>query len=350
QFRDQLRHLARRFSRLRRERPYLVRDHRETLTVLLRPRRLDRRIEREQVRLPRDPGDGLGEHADPLRHARQPGHRRGRGSDLLANRAERLARARHPLPAPLRRGDQACRVRLHQLRADAQRFRLVGGFGALAARSLRHLALLPEIRRQPLRRVGDGLRGGMELFGRSGELLRERRHFVGLAPGSYSTLCRKLEPRYAIAPVSTRKLPTAWPWSNAYGRTAMKNAATKPPRPNHTTRTATRRTSNSDSAYTSHQRYQPRSWMSPRSSFTNAAPPATSTIVVGRVFTAPNPHPTRPSANPNATITRRSRCVREIVSRSLRRCSRPVASSFQPRTSEARDGRDDSVGSVLTRG
>src|SRR6266699_138086 len=130
----------------------------------------------------------------------------------------------------------------------------------------------------------------------------------------------------------------------------MKNAATKPPRPNHTTRTATSRTSKRDNAYTSHQRYQPRSWMRPRSSFTNAAPPATRTIVVGRVFTAPNPHPTSPSANPNATITRRSRCVREMVSRSLSRCSRPVASSFQPRTREARDGRDGSDGSVLTRG
>src|SRR5947199_18121 len=133
--------------------------------------------------------------------------------------------------------------------------------------------------------------------------------FVRLAAGSYSALCRKLEPRYAIAPVSTRKFPTVWPWSNAYGRTARKNAATNPPRPNHTTSTATRNTSNSDNAYTSHQRYQPRSWMRPRSSFTNAAPPATSTMAVGRVLTAPNSHPTSPRANPNPTLTPRRRRV-----------------------------------------
>src|SRR2546422_8453757 len=48
-----------------------------------------------------------------------------------------------------------------------------------------------------------------------------------------------------------------------------KKAATTPPCPNHTTSTATSSTSNSDSAYTNHQRYQPRSLMRPSSSFTN---------------------------------------------------------------------------------
>src|SRR2546422_3200993 len=48
-----------------------------------------------------------------------------------------------------------------------------------------------------------------------------------------------------------------------------KKAATNPPCPNHTTSTATSSTSSSDSAYTNHQRYQPRSLMRPSSSFTD---------------------------------------------------------------------------------
>src|SRR5207302_794338 len=246
---------------------------------------------------------------------------------------------RHLIGLALHGGDRATDLLDHAIEAPLEEAELVGLTCRRAHGQIAPLRLPITLRAWRIRAISVA---GMRLRAMATRMNTtvSSPAFIRLAPGSYSALCRKLEARYAIAAVSTRKLPTVWPWSKAYGRTAIKNAATKPPRPNHTMSTATSRTSNSDNAYTSHQRYQPRSWIKPRSSFTNAAPPATSTIVVGRVLTAPNPHPTSPSANPNATITRRSRWVREMVSRSLRRCSRPVASSFQPRTSEARDVRD----------
>jgi len=58
---------------LRRQVPHLIGDHGEAETVFLGARGLDGGIQREQVRLPRDAGDGLRKHADALRHSRQPG-------------------------------------------------------------------------------------------------------------------------------------------------------------------------------------------------------------------------------------------------------------------------------------
>src|SRR5882762_2889610 len=122
----------------------------------------------------------------------------------------------------------------------------------------------------------------------------------------------------------------------------------RPPFPNQTIKTATRMTSRSDNAYTSHQRYQPRSWMRPRISFRNAAPPAINTMVVGRVLTAVATHPTNPNANPTPIIRRRIRWLREMVSRSLSRCSRPVASSFQPRILDASEGLAAALSGTVT--
>src|SRR5438309_4527579 len=72
----------------------------------------------------------------------------------------------------------------------------------------------------------------------------------------------------------------------------------------------------------SHQRYQPRSLMMPSRALRTSPPPPTSTIVPGRVRTAPNAHPVIPSASPSPTSHQRRRRLRAIVSRSLSRCSR----------------------------
>src|SRR6266516_1081389 len=85
----------------------------------------------------------------------------------------------------------------------------------------------------------------------------------------------------------------------------------------------------------SHQRYQPRSLMMPSRALRTSPPPPTSTIVPGRMRTAPTAHPVIPSAMPSPTSHQRRRKLRAIVSRSLSRCSSPEASSFQPRIREA---------------
>src|SRR2546425_257304 len=73
----------------------------------------------------------------------------------------------------------------------------------------------------------------------------------------------------------------------------------------------------------------------PTSALRPAAPPATSTMVAGRVLTTPYAQPSRPMTNPPPTIHQRRRRLRAKVSRSLRRCSSPWASSFQPRSRKA---------------
>ena len=88
--------------------------------MLLRARRLDRRVEGEEVRLSRDARDGLGEHPDAFRHPRQSRHRRRRRAHFLADRSQRRARAGDPLAPPLRRPDESRRVDLHQLCAHAE--------------------------------------------------------------------------------------------------------------------------------------------------------------------------------------------------------------------------------------
>src|SRR6266566_2526488 len=85
----------------------------------------------------------------------------------------------------------------------------------------------------------------------------------------------------------------------------------------------------------SHQRYQPRSLMMPSRALRTSPPPPTSTIVPGRVRTAPTAHPVIPRAMPSPTSHQRRRKLRANVSRSLSRCSSPEASSFQPRIREA---------------
>src|SRR2546427_4293616 len=99
----------------------------------------------------------------------------------------------------------------------------------------------------------------------------------------------------------------------------------------------------------SHQRYQPRSLMMPSRALRTSPPPPSSTIVPGRVRTAPNPHPMIPRGSPRPTSHQRRRRLRAIVSRSLSRCSSPVASSFQPRIREASEPRPCSVSGSVTR-
>src|SRR5438034_3713608 len=77
--------------------------------------------------------------------------------------------------------------------------------------------------------------------------------------------------------------------------------------------------------------------MRPVIALSTAAPPASSTIVVGRVLTTPAIHPRTPMRNPVPTMTQRRRCARATASRSRSRCSTPDASSFQPRTRAASD-------------
>src|SRR6184192_2528123 len=99
----------------------------------------------------------------------------------------------------------------------------------------------------------------------------------------------------------------------------------------------------------SHQRYQPRSLMMPSRALRTSPPPPSNTIVPGRVRTAPNPHPMIPRGSPRPTSHQRRRRLRAIVSRSLSRCSSPVASSFQPRTRDASEPRPCSVSGSVTR-
>src|SRR2546423_927756 len=151
----------------------------------------------------------------------------------------------------------------------------------------------------------------MELLGRGRELLREGRHLIGLALHGGDRATDLLD--HAIeAPLEEAEL---------VGLTCRR--AQGPRRPRRTSRGPPSRP---------------------------APPPPTAPTVGARAPPPPTPPPPPPGPNPTPPPPRRSRWVREMVSRSLSRCSRPVASSFQPRTSEARDGRDDSVGSVLTRG
>src|SRR5687768_126521 len=63
----QLPDLVERSSTLRRELAHLVRHYRETLAMLPRARRFDRRVECEEVGLARDGPDGVGDLADALR-------------------------------------------------------------------------------------------------------------------------------------------------------------------------------------------------------------------------------------------------------------------------------------------
>jgi hypothetical protein len=157
-----------------------VGDDGEPLTVLLGAGRLDRGVQRQQVGLAGDASDRLGEHADPLRHRRQPDDRGRRGPYLLAHRAQRLAGPLHSLPASRRRRDQSPCVHLHHLGTHPQRLRLVGGLGALATRAVRHRPLLAQVARQLLGGMRHRFRRGVQLLRRCRQLLGERRYFVRL--------------------------------------------------------------------------------------------------------------------------------------------------------------------------
>ena len=106
QIADQLGNLARRLPCLGGERPYLVGDHSESFAVFFRAGGFNRRVEREQMCLPRDPRDRLCEHADPFRHAGQPGDRRCGRAHFLTDGAQCRARSRDPLAAAFRCTDK----------------------------------------------------------------------------------------------------------------------------------------------------------------------------------------------------------------------------------------------------
>src|SRR5213076_2972683 len=98
--------------------------------------------------------------------------------------------------------------------------------------------------------------------------------------------------------------------------------------------------------------------MRPRSSFTKAAPPATNTMVVGRVLTAVAAHPTRPKTNPTPIITRRIRWLCAMLPSEV--CSpgadhtpqviwAAISTSSQPQV-RGGDERLDRVAGLLERG
>src|SRR6266511_2627694 len=88
-----------------------------------------------------------------------------------------------------------------------------------------------------------------------------------------------------------------------------------------------------------HQRYQPRSLTTPSRAFPINAAENTMAIVDSDTSVAPKNLPTTPMTRRPTAITQRRRWLRRNVSRSLRRCSRAVASSVQPRRRAARDRR-----------
>src|SRR5512143_1402352 len=97
----------------------------------------------------------------------------------------------------------------------------------------------------------------------------------------------------------------------------------------------------------SHQRYQPRSWITPINTLSAAKAPAPNTIVPAGVGTVPAKLPMSASSAPTVISPQRRRWLRANVSRSLSRCSVP-ASSVQPRMRVAREGRERGASNPVT--
>ena len=121
---------------------HLVGDDGEALPLLARTRGFDRRVQREQIGLPREARDALDESADAVGHLVEVAHALGARAHALADAHEGVRRTVDRVAARRRgRGELADRL-LHRLRALAQ---LLGRRACLAhvARAVEGEAALP---------------------------------------------------------------------------------------------------------------------------------------------------------------------------------------------------------------
>ena len=154
-------------SRLVGELPHLFRDHREAAPVLSRPRRLDRRVQGEQIGLRRDAPDEVHEVVDRSRLLGELRHLLRSRLDDLAHVEQHARRRGHVAPMPVRHGpdllperrDALCRLR-HLGRGLPQAFETRGDGVELAALVLGALGHVDH--------------GGRDLARRSGKLLADR--------------------------------------------------------------------------------------------------------------------------------------------------------------------------------
>ena len=151
---------------------YFVGDDGKALSVLAGTRCLDRGVEREEIGLPGDRADGIGDLTDALRLLTELVHG---GYGILrhaGDRAHALERLAGGGDAAMRRAGDDVRGRLRASRVAGDGERTIGDAGRRIDRGVDSLRL----HRCGLR---DRVRGARNLVGRRGHLLRAGRKLLG---------------------------------------------------------------------------------------------------------------------------------------------------------------------------